>query len=323
LTHTLRAPRRAVVLACLALTSAVRKPMPAESPTPRLEIPHAAPHRRPRLPPRERQAGGALLSLAFVAPLILGACRPETVVAVGTVERRTLELAAPISERIVSIPVRPGQRIASGEVLVRLDVEVAELELKAVTAALAEAEAVLTAARREYDRTAGLARSRVLSTQELDRATRALAEAEATQAERAARAAQARRRLADLTVRASASGVVDQLPFEAGERVPAGGVVAVVLADDAPWVRVWLPARVVSRLRVGAPAEVAVEGIDATLRGRLQDIAREPEFTPHFALTERERDHLVYESRVALVDAPAELRPGVAATVRIRLGAGR
>jgi HlyD family secretion protein len=296
--------------------------MPAKSP-PHPEIAHAVPGRRPELSPRERQAGGALLSLAVVAPLVLGACRPETVVVVGTVERRTLELAAPISERIVAIPVRPGQRIARGEVLVRLDAEVAELELRAVTAALANAEATLIAARREHDRTAGLARSRVLSTQELDRATRALAEAEATQAERAARAAQARRRLADRTGRAGASGVVDQLPFEAGERVPAGGVVAVVLADDAPWVRVWLPARVVSRLRVGAPAEVAVEGIDATLRGRLQDIAREPEFTPHFALTERERDHLVYESRVALTNAPAELRPGVAATVRIRLEAGR
>jgi HlyD family secretion protein len=264
---------------------------------------------------------GALAAALLAALGLLRACRPDTVEVVGTVERRTLELAAPAPERIVAIPVRAGQRVAKGDVLVRLDAEVAELELKATSASLSEADAVLTAARREHERTAGLAQSRVLSSQELDRAQRALDQAIAVQAERAARVAQARRRLEDLTVRAGAAGLVDQLPFEAGERVPAGGVVAVVLADGQPWIRVWLPSRAVPRLRPGARAEVAIEGIEGALRGRLEDISRQPEFTPHFALTERERDNLVYESRVVLENAPEELRPGIPATVLLRLGA--
>jgi HlyD family secretion protein len=264
--------------------------------------------------------GAALLLLAMVVVAVVRACLPATVEAVGTVERRVLELAAPVSERIVEIKVRPGQRVVKGEVLVRLDSEVAGLELKAVSASLSEADAVLTAAQREYERTLGLAQSRVVSSQDLDRAKRAFDQALATQAERAARVAQAKRRYEDLTVRSGAAGVVDQLPFEIGERVPAGGVVAVVLADDAPWVRLWLPARAVARLRPGARAQVEIEGMDGAVRGRLEDVSREPEFTPHFALTERERDHLVYEARVVLENAPRELRPGIPATVRLRLG---
>ena len=53
------------------------------------------------------------------------------------------------------------------------------------------------------------------------------------------------------------------------------------------------------------------------MRGRVLDVAREPEFTPHYALTERDRVHLVYETRVRIEDAPASLRPGVPAQVRL------
>jgi HlyD family secretion protein len=62
-----------------------------------------------------------------------------------------------------------------------------------------------------------------------------------------------------------------------------------------------------------------VEGLEGTLKGELENISREPEFTPHFALTERESAHLVYESRVVLKDAPPELRPGIPAQVYIRI----
>ena len=140
-------------------------------------------------------------------------------------------------------------------------------------------------------------------------------------AEREARIAQARKRLANLTIRTHAAGVVDQLPYEVGERVPAGGVVAVVMAEEKPWVRVWLPARVVAQVGNETTAEVRVEGLGEPLEGVVSYVSREPEFTPHYALTERESAHLVYESRILLKDAPADLRPGLPAQVRLRLGA--
>jgi HlyD family secretion protein len=110
---------------------------------------------------------------------------------------------------------------------------------------------------------------------------------------------------------------VDQLPFERGERVPAGAVLAVVLSDEAPWVRVWIPETAVARVHAGTRARVRVDGVAGPLRGRVLDVAREPEFTPHYALTERDRVHLVYETRVLVEDGPAELRPGVPAEVEL------
>ena len=73
------------------------------------------------------------------------------------------------------------------------------------------------------------------------------------------------------------------------------------------------------RAFVSAKAEVEIEGFDKATAGRLLDVAREPEFTPHYALTERESAHLVYQARIALDDAPVELRPGLPARVDLTL----
>ncbi len=238
---------------------------------------------------------------------------------VGTVERKNLELAAPVSEVIVEIPAVRGQKVKAGEVVVRLDTAVAEAELRAGEAAIAAAEAWVAEQTTRFNRFNELRRRKIATPQDFDQAKRGRDEALAGLAERQARVAQATKRLEDLTIRSHGAGVVDQLPFEEGERVPTGGVVAVVQADVAPWVRVWLPARAVARISSEAWAEVEIEGLDAPCRGRLEDVAREPEFTPHYALTERESAHLVYQARILLEDAPPQLRPGLSARVKLFL----
>jgi HlyD family secretion protein len=265
-----------------------------------------------------RRARRLLLAAATLLPL--AGCGSEELELVGVVERTSLEYAAPASEEVVALPLPLGARVEPGTVLVRLDAEVATLETRAVEALHRAAQANLAAAESELRRAEQLRRSSVGTAQELDRARRQRDEAVGLEAERAARVAQAREALAGLTVASTVAGVLDQLPYDVGERVPLGGVVAVVVADETPWVRLWLPARAVARLAPGATATVEIEGFDDPLPGRLAEIAREPEYTPHFALTERERSHLVYESRVELPEAPAALRPGLPATVRLSLG---
>jgi HlyD family secretion protein len=256
---------------------------------------------------------------ALALLLLAGACGSETTDLVGVVERKSVQLVAPVQEEIVERPLRIGQAVAAGQVVVRFNSEVADLELQAAEASRMAAAATLAAVERDFSRASGLAQAQVTARRDLDFARRTRDEAAAQLAERSARVAQARKRLKDLRIVSTLDGTVDQLPYEVGERVPAGSVVAVVLARENPWVRVWLPAGAVSRLHAGAAARVKIEGIDGTFEGRLEDIGRAPEFTPHFALTERERAYLVYESRVVVLGAPADLRPGLPATVTVTL----
>jgi HlyD family secretion protein len=272
-----------------------------------------------------RRALGLLAGAALPACLLAGllACRgedPDAVFLVGTVERTLVEVVAPGSETIEAIEVARSERVEAGRTLVRLNSLLAEAALASAEAELARAQAAHTVADHDHERARQLHRDRVASEQQLERARLSLDEAAAAWRAAAARTAAARKRLADLTLRAPASGVVDQLPFDPGERVPAGAVVAVLLADGAPWVRVWIPERAVARVGPGDAARVHVDGI-GPLAGRVLDVSHEAAYTPHYALTERERVHLVYEARVEIEDAPPELRPGVPAEVRIALPA--
>ena len=251
--------------------------------------------------------------------LLLAACAddPGELRLVGTVERTQIELVAPISETIVAVHAERGDRVEKGRVLVELDATFARADLSRAEAALAGARTAEHVAGDELERARRLRRSRVASEQDLDRAGLARDEAAARLRDAEAQLDAARKRLADLSLASPVDGVLDQLPFDPGERVPAGAVLAIVLGDALPWVRVWIPEESFVRVLPGMPAEVRIDGIDAPLRGSVLDVSRDPEFTPHYALTERDRVNLVYETRVRLLDAPPQLRPGVPAQVLI------
>jgi HlyD family secretion protein len=257
------------------------------------------------------------LALALTSALHLGCDADGPVDLVGTVERTQLELVAPISEVIVEIRVERGEAVAAGRRIVALDATLATAELRRAEADLARSRTADRIAAQELERARRLRRSSVASQQAFDQADLEREAATAALLEAEAAVDAAKKRLADLDLRAPAASVVDQLPYEVGERVPTGAVLAVLLRDEQPWVRVWLPEPYLARVRPGLETEVSVDGWAAPLRGRVLDVAREPTFTPHYALTERERAHLAYETRVVLVEPPEGLRPGVPATVRL------
>jgi HlyD family secretion protein len=251
--------------------------------------------------------------------LVLAGCTRESgdLRLIGTVERTLVELVAPVSEVLVAVHVQRGEAVPAGRVLVELDPTLARAEVARAEAVLAGARTRARVAESDLARLRTLRRDRVASEQDLERAELARDEAAAALREAEALLDAARKRERDLALEAPAAGVVDQLPFDPGERVPAGGVVAVLMTDADPWVRVWVPERSASRVVPGTRAEIRIDGISEPLRGSVLDVSREPEFTPHYALTERDRVHLVYETRVRILDPPGVLRPGLPAEVHL------
>jgi multidrug efflux pump subunit AcrA (membrane-fusion protein) len=56
---------------------------------------------------------------------------PDDLLLLGTVERTLIEVAPPLSEQILEIPVARGQHVEVGDVLVRLDALLTEADLAA------------------------------------------------------------------------------------------------------------------------------------------------------------------------------------------------
>jgi HlyD family secretion protein len=120
--------------------------------------------------------------------------------------------------------------------------------------------------------------------------------------------------LSDLSVVATRDAYLDSLPWHVGERVTLGATVAVLLADAAPYARVYVPEPWRARLQVGDRRQVRVDGIEQPLVGTLRWIATEPAFTPYYALNATDRARLVYLAEFDLEGAQA-LPTGVPAQV--------
>lgn len=139
-----------------------------------------------------------------------------------------------------------------------------------------------------------------------------LGQAEAALAEAQARVEEIELRAARLAIRAPRTGVVEALPYELGERPAAGAPVVVMLAEGAPYARVYVPEPLRARVVPGLEADVSVDGIAQRFAGRVRYVAADATFTPYFALTQRDRSRLAFVSEVVLTGPEAaELPSGV------------
>ena len=243
-----------------------------------------------------------------------------------------------------TIEAQRARVLAAQAVLTDLERGARKPEIDAAEAELSGAEAEVVRTALERDRMRALAANRVVSQQSLDNAEAAARSATSRRdaaAERLtllragsrpdrirqARAdvANARASLAateatagDLVLLASHDAVVLSRLAEPGE-VLTPGTPALSLGEvKRPWVRVYLAARDVGRLKLGQPAEVWLDGVpDRSWKGTVTVINPRAEFTPRAALTEEERADLMFGLRVEVDDTTGAVKPGLPATVRL------
>jgi HlyD family secretion protein len=155
--------------------------------------------------------------------------------------------------------------------------------------------------------------------EELLRLTNGTRQEQLDQAEAARQSAQAQlaleqHRLSELSVVATRDAYLDSLPWHVGERVDMGSTLAVLLANDRPYARVYIPETWRARLQVGDRRQVRVDGIEQPLTGVLRWIATDPAFTPYYALNANDRARLVYMAEFDLEEGE-DLPTGMPAQV--------
>jgi HlyD family secretion protein len=217
-------------------------------------------------------------------------------------------------------------------------------EVDEARAALAGAASSLDAETREYERVRSLVERKLLSESSLDQArarrdtarssrdqararlelllegtrTEQVQQAEAAVARSRAALAELETSAARYVVRAPRAGLVEALPYELGERPPAGAPVAVLLADGVPYARVYVPEPLRAAYRPGARVTLRVDGVDAPLYGKVRYVSSQASFTPYYSLTQKDRTRLSYLAEIT-VDDPraADLPAGVPVQVTL------
>ena len=121
------------------------------------------------------------------------------------------------------------------------------------------------------------------------------------------------------TALAPSAGVVDSLLFEPGERPTPGQPMAILLAGEQVYARIYVPEALRVRTRPGTTATVFVDGLSKPLDGVVRWVASEATFTPYFALTEDDRGRLSFVAKVDILDHPERLPDGVPVEVELAI----
>ena len=218
----------------------------------------------------------------------------ESIPAVGTVRPEVeLEIAAEVSGEIVSLPVKEGAKVRSGDMLVRIKQDAYLATLESAGAALGMARAELSQQSKrteqavaEHARVAALHAGGAVSDSELEaaRADSAMAQDALDAAGYAVRRAEAALREAEdnlsrTTVHAPMPGTISALYVRKGERIVGTSQMAgTLLMKVADLSRMEVIADIsetdVVKLHVGDSATIRIDAIrDAEFRGKVVEIA--------------------------------------------------
>lgn len=226
---------------------------------------------------------------------------------VDTPDPATAHVGSIVDGRIEEVGVLPGDRVRTGDILVRIhshELATAQRDLAAATGAEA-------AARAAFERSTRLLAAGAVSREEVEQRRSALASASAE----LARAGEIVEHLhpvdAHVTIRAPIDGVVFEVQANAGEAVLTGAPLVTLGDDRTLWVTGWIPEAAVPAMgnargtRVTFPALPGdtVAGEIAHLGARIDSLRR------------------AAPVRVRLVDRLPGLRPGMNAVLHFATGA--
>jgi len=278
-----------------------------------------------------------LVLIALVALVVMGSSK-ETIITVQSekIEKRTItqivsatgkiqpetqvKINAEVSGEITGLPVREGDRVHKGDLLVRIKPDAYQAQYERAQAALSSSEANLLKAEAEHKRASELYEKKLVSDAEMDIAKATYQSAKATYAQATASLKESRETLAKTTIYSPMEGVVSQLITELGERVSGStftqGTQIMTVADLSQMeARVDVGENDVVMVSVGDTARIEVDAYpDRKIIGLVSQIAN----TAKSSGAGSQDQVINFEVRIRLkAQEGVQLRPGMSMTADI------
>jgi len=185
----------------------------------------------------------------------------------GVIEaQRQTVIAAQVSGAVVELKVRPGDRVAAGQLLLRLDARAADQNAVASEAQVRAARALQDVAAKEYARQQQLAAERFISGAALDQAEAQFKASQAQSAAQLAQAGAARTQTGYYVVRAPYAGVVSEVPVTLGDMATPGRALLTLYDPAALRVSAAVPQSAVARVGDGKSLRAELPGLATAQR---------------------------------------------------------
>jgi RND family efflux transporter MFP subunit len=257
----------------------------------------------------------ALTSFATAQPLPVNSVRvayrdvDRRAFAEGVVEAvRQSALAAQIAGRIVALPVKAGDRVTAGQLLVQIDARTATQAVAASQSQVREAKANLANAKARYERSKQLVAQKFISQAALDQAQADYLAAEAQVAAASANASASAASQTFTSIVAPYDGIVAATDAQIGDMATIGRPLVTVFDPRALRVTATVPQAVLARADLSAPVEIHVPSLARSIVARRVTVVPVADVRTHTA-----------QVRLDLPDAPG-LMPGHYARASIVTG---
>ncbi|MBI5473205.1 MAG: efflux RND transporter periplasmic adaptor subunit [Ignavibacteriae bacterium] len=244
----------------------------------------------------------------------------QVVTATGKIQPEILVKISPeVSGEIVSLPVKEGQRVKKGELLMKIKPDVYVAQREQAAAALLSVQARLTSAEPEFKRISDLHGKGLVSQSEYDQSRANYESAKANYAQARASLDQTNEALRKTTIVAPMDGTISQLNSRLGERVLGTqqfqGTDVMTIADLSRMEgRVDVSETDVIRLHIGDTARIAVDALpDKKVNALVYEIANTA--TSRGLGTQEEVTN--FQVKMRIVTPGVTLRPGMSMTADI------
>jgi membrane fusion protein (multidrug efflux system) len=173
---------------------------------------------------------------------------------------REATVRAEIPAAVLETYAEPGQRVAAGAVLARLDDTAIRDQDLSARANVATAQNAYDIAQRELERAEALVKAGAIAERDVERARNGALAAQTQLANAKAMHASAGNQLRKTRVTAPFSGVVSARQANAGDVLTPGTPIFTIVDPSTMRLEASVPAQALSAIRVGLPVEFAVSG---------------------------------------------------------------
>ncbi len=245
------------------------------------------------------------------------------VTATGKVKAQAdVQISADVMGRIERLPVKEGDTVKTGQLLVEIDSRSREMDLAQARGALLSAQSALENARINLDREKALLAKNLTSQAQVDLSQSTYDQAAAQEQIDQAVLDRAQDQLDKCTIRAPMSGVITQLNSEAGEMVVIGtmnaaGTVIMVISDLST---IEIEAEVdetdIASVNIGQDAKISLDAFpDTTFRGKVIEVGNSAKTSTTYGVASDQITNFLV--KVLIVDTVKNIKPGMTASVDI------
>lgn len=186
---------------------------------------------------------------------------------------REATVRAELGGSMVQVVVEEGQTVRRGALLGRIEATTLDDTRRSAESAVKSAEAALSVATREAERTQRLVAAGALAARDAEVAQSNVTAAEAQLADAKARLVSARKQLGDAVLRAPLDGIIADRAVNVGDVVSPGTALFFIIDPSSMRLEASVPSEELGSLRIGATVQFTVRGYEQPFEGRIDRIS--------------------------------------------------